>query len=204
MKKSMVVLAALTALTGCAALLQDRPFDSMEYDRATRITVYATKAVHECVTPKNPVFASSLATLNLETMVLNEYEQNRVNSVNQQVSAERLRVLTKNFVLHKPYSYEFCVLALTEVQSASRTLARVLAGGAVHYDMCHSDVMTRFSTIEAAYKANTIAKDEFEELVKDLLELKKIDVAGCSVQNAQELKASLQIITQAYPYLSLL
>jgi hypothetical protein len=200
----LVLLTVVFLLGGCTTL-KDRPFDATEYDRAIRITVDVTRAIHQCVTPENPLFDISLYSLNTETMILSEYELNKPNSANQVEGVLRLRKLTQQFYLHThPYSTEFCKQALSEIQSASRTLARVLSDSEKTYDMCDSDVMARFNKFQAAYSEGLINKLELEELAKGLLELKKLDVAGCSVKTAEELKAAIKLITQTYPYLSLL
>lgn len=200
-----LALVLLSLLTGCLSTVpQYVPFDPVVYDRAVRITVSATRAVHQCPTRDNQLYADSLASLATETLTMSESIANRANGANNVVAVNILRALTREYVEDKSEKTQaYCVHALSEIQVAARTLARQI-GESSQYDMCDQDVATRMYSYKASMDSGSITPKEFERLVRHLLALKKIDVAACSKENSKQLNEVLRLITQAYPLLSAL
>ena len=203
--RKLFAFVLLSLLTGCLSTVpQYVPFDPVVYDRATRITVSATRAVHQCATRENALYEESLKTLATETLTMSESTANRANGSNNVVAVNILRALTREYVEDKSEKTQaYCVHALSEIQGAARTLARLI-GASSQYDMCDQDVSTRIYSYKASVDSGSITPKEFERLVRHLLALKKIDVAVCSKEHSKQLNEALRLITQAYPLLSAL
>ena len=203
--RKLFAFVLLSLLTGCLTTVpQYVPFDPVVYDRATRITVSATRAIHQCPTRENALYEESLATLATETLTMLESVANRTNGSNHAVAAKILRSLTREYVEDRSEKTQaYCVHALSEIQGAARTLARLI-GASTQYDMCDQDVSTRLYSYKASMASGSMTPKEFERLVRHLLALKKIDVAACSQEHSKQLNEALRLITQAYPLLSAL
>lgn len=189
MKKFLIIFALI--LSGCAV----REFDSTEYDYSVKSTVLATRAIHQCAN-KTPTYYEFVKELNTQTMYLYEYEKHHVNNTYSMQGVLELRQLVVDFVTDtKPHTDTYCTHKLSSIQSAARTLSRTISGNR-SLDICSSNAMDRLALYEESYSKDKISKEEYVELVNDLIRLVNVDAALCTIQEQNALAEVLSIASK--------
>jgi len=192
--KIFLFVLSLTTLFGCAT---GRQYDPVEYNYSIISSVAATRAIHQCGNPEDVLFKRYVADLNEATMHLQEYQKFAKNNVQTYQGALELRKLVLELVLNGNYSEQYCIHKLSGIQSASRVMAKTFGkqGGV---DICSSDVSSRYHIYRESYVDGKITQAEFYELVNDLIKLSKLDSAGCTAQQKNEIQEILNTISKIY------
>lgn len=180
-------------LVGCTTT--PRVYDPIEYNHAVSLTVNLTRAIHRCEDPSagNKEFWSYVQLANTDSFMLTEYVSNRADSKLVIPVVEQTRQLF-NDVLNRPvFSPAYCVNKLTNVQAASRIVARAL-GQTEKFNACQSGIKERYNLFTKSYQAKEISDSEYQELVGDIPKLVAIDSAGCDVVTRAKLLEDLQLI----------
>lgn len=187
MKKTIIAICLI--LSGCAS----RGFDSNEYNYAIQSSVLSTRAIHQCGS-KSKTYNDFVNELNAQTMFLFEYEKYHPRNDYSLPAVTTLRQLVIDFTkAPKEHSAAYCVHKLSEIQSASRALARTLSGIGF-LDICTSDVMTRLEVYKTSLNTGKISKDEYYELVNDLTLLANADTALCTIQQQEAVAKAISAI----------
>lgn len=199
MKNILVILTALI-LTACSTnMIKSRSFDPVEFNYATLIAADATHAVHRCA-KQDAEFSAYLQKLNSETFYMAEYVSNKSDTDQVLPAALVVREITFNFLTSNNKNVKFCQHKLSNVQASARMLARGLSN-ADRFDACSGDVQGRFDLFEKSYAEKLISKDEFVNLSNDLLKLKTVNTAGCTLENRAKLETALDLIQKTVSFL---
>ncbi len=184
----MVPLLAL-AVAGVAGLSLKPPvIDHVQYSHIVQVSAAATQAVKQCRTEN-----VDLRPLVFQTQTLVEYETH-LNTNTEPGIAKDLQQLVKQFEHRTTYSVKYCQHKLSEIQAASRTMARAVSGVS-KYNFCDSNVEERFYWYQESYALDLISKSEFKELAEDVRHLAGTDRKACSTDQAIKLDQSIQVIT---------
>lgn len=189
MKKIITILSLF--VFGCAT----HQYDPVEYNYSIISSVAATRAVHQCVNRDNELFKKYVKDLNDATMHLQEYEKFTKNNTQTYAGAVQLRQIVIDFVAKENYSEDYCKHKLSEIQSASRVMAKAF-GKQGNLDICFSDVKSRYNMYRDSYVDGRISKEEFDDLVDDLIQLAKLDNYGCTTQQKTELENLVNTISK--------
>ncbi len=190
-----IVLLLLLPLVASCSMFKSRAYDPVEYDYAIQLATDATHAVHRCADANDEYYAY-LQSLNHISFLLPEYIKNKADSKQALPSAVRVRQLTISFLQRHDRTAQYCTHKLSNIQAASRMLARSL-GSAEGFDPCSDDVKARYALFEDSYKKKLISEDEFKELSGDLTDLSTINVSSCTLQHREQLEASVHAIQSA-------
>lgn len=189
----VLIIAFALFLTGCSAF-KARTYDPVEYSVAASIAADATHVVHRCDKQDSTDFAFFAQSLNRNSFYLVEYLQNKPDSLLVVRQAQELRTMTQQFFV--THTVRYCIHKMSNIQAASRMLARSLALDD-KFDPCNSSVQTRYELFKASYSDGQISKSEFVELSNDLLRLSRIDASHCSLQNRKDMQDALDVIKAA-------
>ena len=188
-------------LAGCS-YLTPRQFDATEYMQTILITNDATRLTHQCAI-QGPEFDNFLSELNTNSMVFLEYSKSKQNNTDVESAAFQIRVMVLEFdVKAKSSSKEYCIAKITNIQNASRTLARSL-GRVDNYDMCHSNLVSIWNDLTSMKDKAAISQQEYVELSKDVTRLGKINIATCSLQDREKIEEGIAIISKALSFVPL-
>lgn len=193
MKK--ILLASLMLLSGCS-MFQARSYDPVEYNYAVVITINATHATHRCQNMLDPDYDLWLQEINHESLTLVEYVSDKDDTEQVMPAAQQIRDMISIMLGHKKYSITYCQHKLSNIQSSARTFARA-TGGNSKYDMCQSDVQSRYGLFKDSFDHKLISKDEFAELSGDLLKLKTINTSGCTLEERAKMAEAIDVIQKA-------
>lgn len=177
-------------LCACAS----REFDQTEYKYAIESAVLSTRAIHQCAS-KSPRYDEFIQDLNTQTMYLFEYEKHLPSNAHALNGVTNLRQLVLDFMKSTEHTSTYCVHKLSEIQSASRTVARMMSGMG-YMDMCSSDAMSRLSLYQQSFQDKNITQGEYAELVHDLSRLTSIDESVCSIQEREALLQAISAISK--------
>lgn len=194
MKKLITITLAL--MVSACAMFHARTYDPVEYNYAVVITTNATHATHRCISMADPDYDMYLQLLNHDSLTLVEYVSDKADAVQVVPAAQQIRDMTSTMLSHRMYSVAYCQHKLSNIQASARTFARAVSGNS-DYDMCQSDVQSRYELFAESYKVGRISKEEFGELVGDLLKLKTIDTNGCTLEERAKFEKALDVIQSA-------
>jgi len=200
--KLLTTLTLTILLSACSAF-QARTYDPVEYNYAVMITSNTTHATHRCNDMSNPEYNMWLQEINHDTLTLVEFVSDKSDTDQAVPSVIQIRDMTSTFLNRTNYSITYCQHKLSNIQSSARTFARAISGNE-KYNMCQSDVQSRYDLFAKSYNANLIRKDEFDELVGDLLKLKTIDTSGCTLEERAKMQHALEVIQSASKLLGVL
>lgn len=193
MLKSLCFLSAFL-LTACS-IQPAHQYDAVEYDYVIKTVVATGRAVHLCdERDSSEKFIVRIQEINDNTMHLAEYEKYVLYNKDTLPAVTNLRDLVLSFTKNKNYSKQYCLHKISEIQSASRVLAMSL-GKNSGFNVCDSDVSTRYMVYRASYMQGLITRYEFNDLVHDLTHLSKIDQSGCSMEEKAEFEKAINIIS---------
>ncbi len=199
--KKIYLIAITLFLTACSTnMIKSRNFDSTEFNYATLIAADSTHAIHRC-SSKGTEFENYLQKLNSETFYLVEYVSNKSDTEQVLPAANMVREITFDYLTdNKDKSVKFCQHKLSNVQVSARMLARGLANSD-RFDACSGDVQQRFELFEKSYNEKLISKNEFVNLSNDLLKLKTINTAGCTLENRAKFETAIDLIQKTVSFL---
>lgn len=189
------VIASVILLAGCS-MFQARSYDPVEYNYAVVITTNATHATHRCTSMSDPDYNLWLQEINHESLTLVEYVSDKDDTAQVVPAAQQIRDMTSTMLGHTAYSIGYCQHKLSNIQASARTFARAV-GGNGKYDMCQSDVQSRYKLFKKSFDSGRISNDEFKELSLDLLKLKTIDTSGCTLEERAQMAAALSVVQTA-------
>lgn len=193
--KTMLFLISIGLLSGCA-IFQARTYDPVEYNYAVMITTNATHATHRCISMADPDYDKYLQLLNHDSLTLVEYVSDKADAAQVVPASQQIRDMTSTMLGHKIYSVAYCQHKLSNIQASARTFARAVSGNR-DYDMCQSDVQNRFDFFKKSYDSTLISKEEYEELIGDLLKLQTVDTSGCTLEERSKMQKALNVVKDA-------
>ena len=193
--KILTLLASAILLSGCA-MFQARSYDPVEYNYAVTITTNATHATHRCISMADPDYDKYLQLINHDSLTLVEYVSDKADTTQVVPAAEQIRDMTSTLLGHKLYSVAYCQHKLSNIQASARTFARAVSGNS-EYDMCQSDVQSRYDFFKKSYDSTLISREEYAELVGDLLKLQTVDTSGCTLEERAKMQKALELIKDA-------
>lgn len=192
----LLLLSTFAILFSGCAMFQARLFDPVEYNYAVTIITNATHATHRCVSMVDPDYDKYLQLINHDSLTLVEYESDKTDTSQVVPAAQQIRDMTSTMLDHRSYSVAYCQHKLSNIQASARTFARAVSGNN-EYDMCQSDVQTRFEFFKKSYDSSLISEEEYKELVGDLLKLQTVDTSGCTLEERTKMQKALEVIKDA-------
>ena len=199
MRKLFILSIALLSF-GCSTF-QSRPFDPNEYSLAVSVAANATHAVHRCDS-RDGDFKRYISEMNRDTFLLGEYVANKDDRESIAGAVGHVRAMTLAYALAGAHSSAYCRHKLSNVQAASRMLARSI-GDMTEHDPCEGDVEKRYFMFEKSMSDGTITSEEFKDLVDDLVGMKKIDASSCSLANRQKMEDGIRFIERMVKVLTI-
>ena len=180
----MKYLILLLLLTGCTAFTT-RQFDPVEYNYAVNISANATHAIHRCKS-KNAEYNEYLRLINRDSFTLVEYISNKSDNLEALPAGTELRNITLSFLLKPKSSEQYCVHKLSNIQASARMYARAI-GYDSKYDICDGELSSKVLIYKSSMDSELISREEYSDLVNDLVKMDAINKAGCKLENRQKL-----------------
>ena len=187
-------------LAGCLSLTP-RPYDNVEYGIASSLTVNTTRAIYRCSevnTSDSKELWKYIQNSNTDSLLLYEYITNKDNSDMLVPAIVNVRDLMNDVLKNSSFSSKYCIHKLSNIQVGSRILSRTL-GQSDNFNVCQGDVSERFKLFKDSYDKKLITVAEYKELVEDLINLKKINTAGCDQATRTKMLEDLQMLEKILP-----
>ena len=193
--KLLLTFLATLILSACSlSMLTARPYDPVEYDYAIRIATNTVHAVHRCDNTASEEYNTFFQKVNLDSMALTEFVANKSDTEQAIPAANNIRSMVIDIGKRPTFSKGYCIHKLSNIQASARMFARSI-GNTDRFDICTGDVQLRFAKFKKSYDLKSIDESEFKELSADLLKLKSIDTAGCTLEERNKIAEAMGIIT---------
>lgn len=185
-------------LSGCSLTSAPRPYDPVEYYLSTSLTVNATRALHRCndVNVNDKEFWKYFQLANTNSFELSEFISNKKDSERISIAIENTRSLVTDVLKRGNFSPSYCIHKVSNIQASSRIVSRAL-GKAERFNLCDNNIKTRFNLFAASYNEKKLTKEEYKELVEDLVKLAKIDSSSCDESVKSTMREDLQLLEKA-------
>ena len=159
---------------------------------AVNIAADSTRAIHYCDSDARLPYTQRLSNT---SFVLVEYLQNKRDSKDVLQSSIDLRRMVQEFNKEQNTSIRYCVHKLSNIQAASRMLARGIALAA-QFDPCAGDPKQRLKVFTTSYEEGALTDIEFKNLAGDVLRLQNINTVSCSLENRRQLQEAVELATK--------